>query len=516
MEPLYNSPPIASSLLRFGRVQKADYVEQAVWSYRHVPTIEALGKTLSRKDVAMRLAQRPPFEDDMRRAASHDRLEMVQAAMLEWFEPLPFHLDLHESISRAIRGGLSQRNPFTPGYYRDSGVQIDHFWSPPRTFQRSSALGFQLTGISGGGKTSAIERDLSLYPQWIQHTEYTGKPFRFDQLTWLHLDCPFDVSVRGLCVNFIQAVDAIFKPPKPEASYLHLYNKGNRATVDTLIPSIAAIATNHCLGLLVIDEIQRLALAKSGGAERMLAFFVQLVNTIGVPVILVGTWKARAILAKEFIQIRRGSGQGEKEWDRMQKGSQNWSHFIDAMWNFQFVKHAVELTPELSDTLYDETQGIADYAIKVFCMAQWRAISTGRERLTPAMIRSVAKDGFKSARNVLKALREGKSTAVIGQLEDVLPPDILELMQQEQKKLDRRQQATPVSKPTDANAASDKPATPPKADVTPASESKQLSEGGTPENVGPSLADIIKAGKSNGISPAQALAGANLSTVLQA
>lgn len=514
MNSIASMSPIAPPLLRLGRVEQADYVEQAVWSYRNVPTNEALGRTLSRKDVAMRLAQRPPFEDEMRMAASQDRLEMVQAAMLEWFEPLPFHLDLHESLSRALRGGLSQRNPFTPGYYRENGVQIDHFWSPPRTFQRSSALGFQLTGISGGGKTSAIERDLSLYPQWIKHTEYKGKPFHFDQLTWLHLDCPFDVSVRGLCVNMIQAVDAIFRPKKTEESYMHLYNKGNRATVDTLILSIAAIAANHCLGLLVIDEIQRLALAKSGGAERMLAFFVQLVNTIGVPVVLVGTWKARAILAQEFIQIRRGSGQGEKEWDRMQKGSDNWSHFIKAMWNFQFVKHPVELTPELSDTLYDETQGITDYAIKVFCMAQWRAISTGRERITPAMIRSVAKDGLRSARNVLQALREGKSTAVIGQLEDVLPPDILALMQQEQKKLDKRQHSAAASKPPSANTESDTSDRQPEIAATPASELTPHSASAASEDVGPSLADIIQAGNSRGLSPAQALAGGSLGAAL--
>lgn len=511
MEPTSDSESFAPPLLRLGRIEKATYAEQAIWSYRQVPTIETLGTTLSRKEVAVRLAQRPPFEEDMRRAESQDRLEMVQAAMLEWFEPLPFHLDLHESISRAIRGGLSQRNPFTPGYYRNNRVQIDHFWSPPRTFQRSSALGFQLTGISGGGKTSAIERDLSLYPQWIQHTEYNSQPFRFDQLTWLHLECPYDGSVRGLCVNFLQAVDAIFRPEQTEESYHYLYNRNNRATVDTLIPSIAAIAANHCLGLLVIDEIQRLALAKSGGAERMLAFFVQLVNTIGVPVILVGTWKARAILAKEFAQIRRGSGQGEKEWDRMQKGSENWSHFIKAMWHFQFVRHPAELTPELSDTLYDETQGITDYAIKVFCMAQWRAISTGRERISPAMIRSVAKDGLKSAQNVLKALREGKSTAVIGQLEDVLPPEILQTLEKEAKNLARSRQASaPKNTSTTQNppeSLSSSMANPTGKVRVPASENPTL-------DASPSLADIIEAATLHGHTPAQALANSNLGAAL--
>lgn len=49
---------------------------------------------------------------------------------------------------------------------------------------------------------------------------------------------------------------------------------------------MALVAANHHLGVLVIDEIQRLNLAKSGGAEKMLNFFTQLVNSVGVPVVI--------------------------------------------------------------------------------------------------------------------------------------------------------------------------------------------------------------------------------------
>ena len=58
----------------------------------------------------------------------------------------------------------------------------------------------------------------------------------------------------------------------------------------------------------VIDEIQHLNEAYSGGANRMLNFFVQLVNTIWMPVVLVGTPKAQAILTGEFRQALRGAG----------------------------------------------------------------------------------------------------------------------------------------------------------------------------------------------------------------
>ena len=51
------------------------------------------------------------------------------------------------------------------------------------------------------------------------------------------------------------------------------------------------VATQKALGVLVIDEVQRLGLKRSISKEAMLEFFVALVNVIGVPVVLVGTPK---------------------------------------------------------------------------------------------------------------------------------------------------------------------------------------------------------------------------------
>jgi len=50
-----------------------------------------------------------------------------------------------------------------------------------------------------------------------------------------------------------------------------------------LLSDMATVAANHYIGVLVIDEIQRLSLAKSGGADLLLNFFVQLVNDMVCP-----------------------------------------------------------------------------------------------------------------------------------------------------------------------------------------------------------------------------------------
>ena len=77
--------------------------------------------------------------------------------------------------------------------------------------------------------------------------------------------------------------------------------------IDVLIVRMAQISQLHCIGVLVIDEIQHLSLAKGGGQEKMLNFFVMLVNTIGVPVVLIGTNRPMTVLQSDFRQARRGS-----------------------------------------------------------------------------------------------------------------------------------------------------------------------------------------------------------------
>jgi hypothetical protein len=93
---------------------------------------------------------------------------------------------------------------------------------------------------------------------------------------WLKLDCPFDGSVKGLCANFFTEFDRLMA----DNTY-NKFAKGRNTTTATMIPQMAQIARRHSLGLLVIDEIHHLSVAKSGGQEQMLNFFVNLVNTIG-------------------------------------------------------------------------------------------------------------------------------------------------------------------------------------------------------------------------------------------
>ena len=281
----------------------------------------------------------------------------------------------------------------------------------------STATGFNIIGISGGGKTYGTQRVLNLCPQVVYHSAYRNRPFTFSQIVWLMMSCPFDASIRALCIDFFKIVDDLVG-----TNHYRTYAKDR--TTDEMLPAMARVAAIHGMGGLVIDELQFLSESSSGGRARMLNFFCDLTNRVNMPVVFIGTYKALTVLSREFRQIRRGCGEGEKRWERL-VDSKTWRFFLKSVWRYQYVRQVTPLTDELCDLYFDLTQGIPDLSVKLHMLTQIRAIRTGIEAITPAVVRSVASDCFVSAEPILDALRRN-DTAALELISDVHSIDVNE------------------------------------------------------------------------------------------
>lgn len=396
----------------------ANYIEQDVIDYQGNPLIEALPPILSQEEAYEQMSYLPEYnEKEINLTARHRYHSLFRLA--RFYQPLEQTLKLEECFSSLIRTGYIYRNPKNKSH-AETLIELhrrleakESLGLPPDIRKTASSL--SVIGFSGMGKSSAIERVLSLYPQVIIH-KY---PLNIMQVPWLKLNCPNDGSPKTLCLDFILKMDEILG-----TSYFKQGHK--RESLSFLIIYIGQLARAHCLGVLVIDEIQHLLTAKSEVSNSMMNFWVSLVNEIGIPIMMIGTTKAKELLQVNFRQARRAGGHGELMWGQMKKDD-NWEVLLTSMWTYQWTKNKVELTQEWMEVLYDASQGIVDIVVKLFILAQSYAIESGEEKININMIKIVSEKYLKMLQPMLKALREGNLENIM-KYDDITPFDIEEFL----------------------------------------------------------------------------------------
>lgn len=407
-----------------GMVQ-AVYLEAGVPHYQGNPLIEALPPILERKQLRAALGGKIEHRPADIFLDGQIRIHIISQLLDSFFQPLARHIELESKISIMLRQGYVGRNLATGdlathiqnGYERImqgdlSAFRFDHV--------ESTAKSLAFIGCSGSGKTSSLNRILATYPQLIHHPEYN-----FTQIVFLKIDCPHDGSLKSLCHNFFREIDAILA-----TNYVKRYVE-KRHSVETLIAMMSHLANTHAIGLLVIDEIQHLSLRASGGAEKMLNFFVTLVNEISIPVVMVGTPKARPIFEMDLRSARRGAGFGSILWEPLSKPDltenilrTEWGAFTNKLWKYQWLtKASEEISAELRELWFDLSQGIMDVVIKLFVLSQIRAVVTGTERITPSIMKAVYRDELKPIHPMVEALRSGDPSK-IARYSDLTIPDV--------------------------------------------------------------------------------------------
>jgi hypothetical protein len=244
-----------------------------------------------------------------------------------------------------------------------------------------------------------------LLPQVIYHPD-----LGFIQITYIKVNCPHSGSLKDLCKYIFIAVDKVLGTN----DYDKKFGSTARSSEGVMLAQVATIMNNHGIGAIVIDELQHLTGAKKELPERMLNYFVTMVNCVGVVVIRAGTNKAVHLLDKGLRHARRAGG---IFWNLMSKDEdEDWELFIGGVLEAQWTKSYLPLFTsngkpnglfyQLSDALFYESQGIPDIAIKLHKMAQWRAIALGRDEvITPDLIHQVAEEGLTLVKPILDAIR---------------------------------------------------------------------------------------------------------------
>lgn len=374
--------------------EAAVYKEQPIDEFRNNPLIEALPNLCSINDMLKKMVLVPHYTSSERKLENYIRIHKLEN-LRRIIIPLSKHKEIALNISSVLRHGYVSRNPLSPEnvrklnmlseIFKDDSIKNNLQNYKTYNFQISqSAMGFAIIGLSGVGKSKAVERALASYPQVIYHERYKERSFTHTQIVWLKLECPAKGSPNGLCINFFGAIDSILGTDYAE----RIIRK--RASVETMMHYMRQLALNYSIGLIIIDEIQHLLDSRTG-ANLILNFLVTLDNIVGVPIILIGNYTALDVLRGTFRQARRASGSGEVFWNRMDNNVE-WKTFLPYIWKYQWTKNECELTQEIMDIMYEETMGIAALTIELYKAVQRRAILSEKEIITPELIKIVSNE----------------------------------------------------------------------------------------------------------------------------
>lgn len=251
----------------------ADYIANPL--YDNNPFIEALPPMLSGKDLIHALAVIPPYNDSDRDRSTGERLQLL-SSLYEFYQPLSMTIDLYCEIYTAMQHCYGQYSPQSEAAAFQNGYSLMHGNALAASIGGGNS--FSVIGVSGLGKSTALQRVLSLFPQVIEHTSYHGQNFYCHQIPYLVVQTPHDASIKALILDIYLQIDSLVGTSYQKDAL------SRRLSIDVLVSQLNQIVRVNHIGLLVIDELQNIAYRKSDGGIRFLNFLVHLINGAGVSI----------------------------------------------------------------------------------------------------------------------------------------------------------------------------------------------------------------------------------------
>jgi AAA domain len=228
-----------------------------------------------------------------------------------------------------------------------------------------------------------IDRALGLYPIVINHKKYQNKHVGCIQLPTVVIRAEKNSSIKSICLQFLQTIDR-----EIGTTYKLTYG---RLSADGMVSAVATLCHLHAIGLIVLDEIQELTPTKSGGANAIVSFLLNLTNRMDTGVLFVGTPQALLFMRGELRYIRRSSG--IPEWRPMEETSTEWKVFMNELWRNQYTRTPTFLSDPIRAVLFALTKGIPDFAIELYKKTQRKLIQHAAARelevITPEFVEQI-------------------------------------------------------------------------------------------------------------------------------
>lgn len=317
---------------------------------------------LSGKELYNKLADIPPYHADIREENQTERL-MALSTLYDIYLPSEMSIEIYNKLYLALLRSMQKKGT--------QAATKQLYQNHKKIMQRESrgiiggSDSFSIVGCSGIGKSSAINRAISVITE-NKLIEMDNPPLVI--IPCLTVQCPWDASVKSILLEILRKTDELLENNNYESALKV------RATTDVLIGVVSQVALRH-IGLLIIDEIQNCVAAKGG--KSLVAMLTQLINNSGISIGLVGTPETLKLLESAFQLARRSLGLQYNELNN----DEYFAKFCELLYKYQYVKHKTEITPQITDWLYEHSGGVTSVVVSLIHDSQELAIVTGHETL---------------------------------------------------------------------------------------------------------------------------------------
>ena len=406
---------------------KADYKPFPIKALQGNPLIEALRPAVDIMTFAGKLNFKVEVDDailldDFSRELS---VELIDST---YILPVEIH-SLYKTIVKNVLTGYMHRNPLTRDIAHEQyRVATEEFYHFPKDKNLSKVI--SVIGLSGAGKTLSIRQCLSFLPQCITHSDYQGSRFVSQQIVYLEFQAPVTKTTRGFVLSFFLAVDELI-----HTDYYRQW-RGKSIPVPNLIQEAKKVAFNHHVGLVFIDEIQRCASANAKADFATLEFIDDFFNSVGIPLIVAGTYKAAPLFRTTMSTTRRLSSARSFTMDVIKNDLDNlgtdepsfWSHFVDAFYYPQLLQNDFVFDVELKKQVHKLTLGIPALVTRLMRLAYEEALTSGEEAINIELLQDVYFEQFSLLHPAIESLRKGQ----YGGYEDLLPESVFKPTKEQQ------------------------------------------------------------------------------------
>ena len=397
----------------------AEYLAHFHPEYRGNPFVETIQPQYSEQEFLDYMSFTPELPSNLFEMP-YQNAQIFIKQLERAYIPSGNDYEIYRHVYNEIITGYMHRNPVKHHYHaqmlKTAAGRKRYIPNPHQKKQISSGSCTLLSGLSGIGKTEKIKGILKMFDPVIRHTEYDGMPLIFDQVITVSFEISSVKSMKALALNFFKATDQLLNTEYHKK--WHKSGKGPKAHLDEM--QIAA--QRHGIGLVHIDECQKLLAAAKNPDSPTVHYLESLFNSIGVPILMTCTEEGRDLFdtadtidekaAAKFQTSRRLTSSKDIQCSRMKPDGEDFKSFIDCFLPEYLFYGTPARTKHFASELYDMSQGIHQVLNKLL-----RAFleNIHRRKTVPKdyqnLLRNIYKSQFKLLDPALRAFNNAELQA---------------------------------------------------------------------------------------------------------